>query len=183
MPHSRLNTYFQLLLHAFPKRSIHDGGLFTRIDHPFVADLTYISDVAQQSIQPGLGEFAGTMMLPRFASPVLGQEPARMNFLLCGCYTRTSGTDREDLSHPFGFCRVDHQTSALWIDIIAEDWDASHPLPFSPRRRHLVTRSLADDLALELRKRQQDVQREPAQGSAGIELLRDRYKAHAALLK
>src|SRR5207248_5978238 len=118
-----------------------------------MANLTYISDVAQQSIQPGLREFAGTMMLPRFAGPVLGQEPARMNFLLSGCYTRTSGTDREDLSHPFGFHRVDEQTSTFWIDVIAQQRSASQPLPFPPGRRHLVTGALADNLALELSKR------------------------------
>jgi len=33
---------FELLLHAFPKRSLHDGRLLARIDHPFIADLTYI---------------------------------------------------------------------------------------------------------------------------------------------
>jgi len=39
---SSLIIYFELLLHSFPKRSIHDGRLFARIDHAFVADLTYI---------------------------------------------------------------------------------------------------------------------------------------------
>src|SRR5205823_12487202 len=110
-------------------------------------------------------------------------EPARLDFLLCSRSTRITGTDCEDLSHPFGFCCVDHQTSTLWIDVIAQHRSASQPLPFPPGRRHLVTRPLADHLALELRKRQQDVQGEATQRSAGIELLCDRYKAHAALLK
>src|SRR5207237_1907731 len=39
------------------------------------------------------------------------------------------------------------------------------------------------DLAVERGKREQNVQREPTEGSAGIELLRDRDKAHAALRK
>src|SRR5207248_9997913 len=168
---------------SFPKRSIHDGRLLARIDHPFMGDLTYIYDVAQQSIQPRRRECPATMMLPGFAGPVLREQPARMDFFLYCRYTGTCGTDGEDLSDPFGFCWVDDQTSAFWIDVVAKHRSASEPLPFSPRRRHLVPRPLADDLAFELGKRQQDVQREPAQRSAGIELLCDRHKAHHAPLK
>jgi hypothetical protein len=42
MTDSSPNIHFELLLHAFPKRSIHDGRLLARIDHPFMGDLTYI---------------------------------------------------------------------------------------------------------------------------------------------
>ena len=113
------------------------------------------------------------MMLPRFADPVFGSEPAHIHFSLRSRQRCTSGTDREDLSHPFGFYQVDHQTPTLRADVIAQHRSASHPFAFPSRGRHLVPRSLTDDLPLELGKRQQDIERQPAHGSAGIELLGD----------
>ena len=41
MTDSTPSIYFQLLLHSFPKRSIHDGRLFALMDHAFMANLTY----------------------------------------------------------------------------------------------------------------------------------------------
>ena len=78
MRYSSSRIGFELMLHSFPEGSIHDGRLFARIDHPFMTNLTYMSDVAQQSIQPGSGESAATMMLAGFAGPVLREQPARM---------------------------------------------------------------------------------------------------------
>src|SRR5438874_9828265 len=78
MRYSSSRIGFELMLHSFPECSIDDGRLFARIDHAFMAKLTYIDDIAQQGSQPGLGESATGMMLSGFAGPVLGPEPARV---------------------------------------------------------------------------------------------------------
>jgi hypothetical protein len=60
---------------------------------------------------------------------------------------------------------------------------AADPFAFPPRGRHLVPGSLGDDLALELGKRQEDVQCQAADGRRRIELLGDRHEAHAILVE
>jgi hypothetical protein len=94
------------------------------------------------------------MMLPGFADPAFGYQPAGIGFSLRCLQRCTPGTNRKDLSHPFGFCLVDHQTSTLRINVIAQHRISACPLSLAPGRRQLVARSLADDLPLELGKRQ-----------------------------
>src|SRR5215469_15694024 len=80
----------------------------------------------------------------------------------------------EDLAHPLGLLWVDHQSSAARVHIVAQYGVSAGPLALAPGGGHLVARALADNLPLELRKRQQYVEREPPQRSGGIELLGDR---------
>jgi len=61
---------------------------------------------------------------------------------------------------------------------VTEHGVSAGPFPLAPGGGHLVARALADNLPLELRKRQQNVEREPPQGSGGMELLGDRDEAH-----
>jgi len=56
---------------------------------------------------------------------------------------------------------------------------AAGPIASLPRQHLFVARALGDDLAFELGERQQDVQRQPAQGCRGVELLRDGDKRRA----
>src|ERR1019366_1586477 len=51
--------------------------------------------------------------------------------------------------------------------------------PFAPlpRRRHLVACPLSNQLSLELREREQDVERQPPQRRARVELLGDGHEA------
>ena len=56
---------------------------------------------------------------------------------------------------------------------------ATDPLARPPRGRHLVPRALRNDLALELRERQKDVQGQAAEGTRRVELLGHRHEAHA----
>jgi hypothetical protein len=69
---------------------------------------------------------------------------------------------REDLAHFSGFFLIDDQAPAGRINIIAEYRCASDPLAFAARRRHLVARAFANDLAFELRERKQNVKGQPA---------------------
>src|SRR5258708_4983251 len=55
---------------------------------------------------------------------------------------------------------------------------ATDPFAFPPCGRHLVARALRDDLALELRERQKDIQRQASEGARSIELLSHRHEAN-----
>jgi hypothetical protein len=68
--------------------------------------------------------------------------------------------------------RVGHETSGL--DVVTEGHVAAHPEAPSTRGGDLVADTLAGDLALELREREQHVEREPTHGRGRVELLSDR---------
>jgi hypothetical protein len=90
---------------------------------------------------------------------------------------------RKDSPHAYGFFFIDDQASSAWDDVIAEQRIAAGPLSLFSRRGHLVARALPDQFALKLREREEDVQRQPSQRRAGVELLRDRREAHFVLLE
>ena len=83
----------------------------------------------------------------------------------------------EDLADAFRLLRVHHQPPAACVQVVAEREVAAGPLAPFARGDLLVARALGDDLALELGERQQDVQRQPAQGRGRVELLGDRDEA------
>jgi len=56
------------------------------------------------------------------------------------------------------FGRVDSELRTVRIDIVAKYRPATRPLPLATRGGNLVPRALRDDLTLELRERQQDIQ-------------------------
>src|SRR3954447_694008 len=94
-----------------------------------------------------------------------------------------TGTEGKDLPHLLGFGWVHDQPSSFRRDIVAQHRSAADPLAFAACRRELIACPLPDDFALELRKREQDIQREPAHGGAGIEVLRYGNEAHATLVE
>ena len=59
------------------------------------------------------------------------------------------------------------------LDVVAERHEAAHPHALLPGGGKLVADALADDLALELREGEQDVERQPAHRGRGVERLRD----------
>src|SRR6516162_937689 len=83
----------------------------------------------------------------------------------------------KDRAHDFRFA-VDDDELAVLHPIPERRYPAHpHPLPF--RGGDLVTDALADDLALELGKGQQDVQGQPPHRGRRVELLGHRDKGHA----
>src|SRR4051794_35692131 len=59
--------------------------------------------------------------------------------------------ERENLPHGLGFGLIHHQPPASCSDIVPERRASTDPLPFPTRRRHLVSRALANQLPFELR--------------------------------
>ena len=78
----------------------------------------------------------------------------------------------EDMAHGPGVFPIDDELPVL--NLVAERHHAAHPQPFLFGSGDFVTDALTRDLALELCKRQQHVQRQSAHGRAGIERLADR---------
>ena len=85
---------------------------------------------------------------------------------------------REDFPNQLGLGLVDDQLAIL--DVVPERNGAAHPHPLSLRRRNLVAYPLACDFALELREREQHVEREPPHGCRRVELLCDRNERGSA---
>jgi hypothetical protein len=75
----------------------------------------------------------------------------------------------------------DHELAVL--SPITERRHAAHPHPLPFRGGDLVADALADDLALELREGQQNVQGQAPHRGRGVELLRDRNKGSALGVK
>ena len=86
----------------------------------------------------------------------------------------------EDQPYDLGFRFVDHQLSIF--DFVAHRDVAAHPHAPLARGGELVADALANHLALELCKGQENVEGEAAHGACGVERLRDRNKGHAVAL-
>jgi tetratricopeptide (TPR) repeat protein len=69
------------------------------------------------------------------------------------------------------------------LDPIPERWHPAHPHPLLFRGGNLVADALADDLALELRKGQQNIEGQAPHRGRGIELLRHRNKRRASRIE
>jgi len=89
----------------------------------------------------------------------------------------------EDGPDAFGLLRIDDKSAAAWVDVVSENRVPTDPLTLLSRRRLLVARALRDDLAFELRERQEDIQRQAAQRVGGVELLGDGHEADSVLLE
>jgi len=48
--------FVQQILHLLPDRGIDDRGMFARVHFMLVADFAHVDDIAQQFVQPRLGE-------------------------------------------------------------------------------------------------------------------------------
>src|SRR5215469_15690102 len=76
-----------------------------------------------------------------------------------------------DLLHRCCLGLINDQTAVA--NVIAERRHAPHPQPLAPGSGNLVADPLACNLALELREREQNIQREPTHRGGCIELLCD----------
>src|SRR5579872_6440769 len=98
------------------------------------------------------------MELPGFAGPTLEAPAPALD--LCQSQRKRMGflEQRKYGPHLFGFYLVHHQPPPSWINVVAQHRITADPFSLPPSRRHLVAGTLADEFALELRKRKQDIQ-------------------------
>ena len=69
------------------------------------------------------------------------------------------------------------------VDVVSQHGNAARPFSLAALGGDLVADAFADDLALELGERQQNVQRQSAHRVGRIELLRDRDERHAVVVE
>src|SRR5438067_11106089 len=164
----------KLCLNALPDLRIEDGRVPSRMASALVRDLADVDGVAQNAIQMAPTEWAAADCVGS-ASAARGRSPAApINLAFETTYTAECAIQRKDLPHPRSLHFVDDQT--LLVRNVADRRDPAHPHSLAFRGGDLVADALSGDLALELRERQQHVQRQAAHRAGRVELLRDRHE-------
>src|ERR1035437_9214339 len=142
-----------------------------------------IEDVCQQSSEGVLGKWTACSELSTLGRPTL-QRPAPPVDLRQRENRRTILLEQsEDLPHSIGLRFIYQKSSARRVDVIAQDGISSDPFSLAAGSGHLVAGSFADQFPFKLRKREQDVQSQPSERCAGVELLRDRDEADFMLFE
>src|SRR5438067_1239839 len=117
----------------------------------------------------------------RRADPGFAANTGGVELLLQEAHRTERGVAAKDVLYRPGFARDNEQlvVSAL----VSERRDAAHPHPLLLRGGDLVADTLAGDLALELRKGQQNIEGQTPHRRRRVELLRDRNKGRASRIK
>ena len=144
-------------------------------------DLAEIGTVLQHQVERAAREWlaankAAGSARPRFALDAAGvelllQQPDRAEF----------GIAAENRAHDLRLAVDDEEFAVLYP--IPERRHATHPHPLPFRGGDLVADALADDLALELRKRQKYIEGQAPHRRRRIELLRHRNEGGAPLIE
>ena len=116
-------------------------------------------------------------VLPDFSGPRLGDDALLAQIGHEQVQAAELEIAAEDRPHAFGFGFVDGDLSVLGV--VAERRHAADPQPLALGGGDLVPDALGGDLALELGKRQQNVERQPPHRGGGVELLGDGDERHA----
>lgn len=149
-----------------------DGLVFAVIFPAIEIELAGVGFVGQESVQRRGRELraAGHLavaVLPAFVPPAVGADGAdgfqhRAPFKI----------DAENLPHQLRFLRVDRDRPAAGNGVVAEDRAASGEFAQFSLHRHFVAGAFGDDFSLELRERQENVQRQPPHAVGRVEMLR-----------
>lgn len=145
-------------LDHLPEVGIDDRFVLAGIDLALVSNFAPVDRVLQQGIESAAREPVSTRQdatgtlapLADNADPVefVAEQPDRSEFRIAP----------EDHAHRLGFGVIDDQLAVL--NVIAERDIATHPHALSLGGGNFVTDTLTGDLTLELRKREQHVERE-----------------------
>src|SRR5712675_1042010 len=106
------------------------------------------------------------------------------------CWRRSANEGREAAKLKIATVNEPHQLGLGFVDpdlavlgIVAERHHPADPQTLALGGRDLVANALGSDLAFELGEREKDIEREPAHGRGGIELLGDRYERDIMLVE
>ncbi len=172
-------------LHAPEQVLADDRVVLALVDLVVVADLPEVDDIRQHAEQCRLVErlaaaLPALLRRPGLVDPAEFVQPADRRR-----HRVALQVELEDAADMIGLVRVDDQPRPARIapDVVPEHRRAAGPLASAAGRGNLVARALADDLALELGERQQDIQRQPAHRVRRVEVLRDRDERDIVLLE
>src|SRR5262245_17648818 len=160
-------------LHIVPQRLVDDGFMLAWIALALVDDFTPINSVLQHQVERTAGDWLAAMPAAIRGRSDLADNASGIEILLQFPNRLEFGVTPKDVSNRLGLYLI-HDELPLF-DVVAERERAAHPQALLLGRRDLVTDALTRDLALELGKRQQDIERQ-APNSRGVELLGDRHK-------
>src|ERR1700730_2030460 len=137
-----------------------------------VDDLASIDPVLQHQIERAAREWLAAARATRCARPQLALDAAGVELVLQQPDRAAFGIAAKNESHGLRLAFDDDELAVLRP--IPERRTASHPHPFLLRGGDLVADALADDLALELREGQQNVEGQAPHRGCRVELLRHR---------
>src|SRR5882672_6007940 len=167
----------KLCLNRIPQRLIDDWRVLTRMGLLLVDDLASIDPVLKHQIECAAGEWLAASQATRCARPQLAPDAAGVELVLQQPDRAEFGMAAKNEAHGFRLAFDDDQLAGLCP--IPERRHAAHPNPFLLRGGDLVADALADDLALELREGQQNVEGQVPHRGRRVELLRHRHKRRA----
>src|SRR5215471_17103233 len=167
----------ELRVNRVPQQLIDDRWVSAGMGSSVVNDFAEISAVLQDQVERTARERLAADAATRSARPRLAVDAAGIELLLQQADRAEFGIAAEDEANEFRFIVDDDELAVLYS--IPERRDAAHPHPLLLRGGDLVADALADDLALELRKRQQDVQGQATHRGCRVELLRHRHEGGA----
>src|SRR6516165_2483218 len=144
---------------------------------PVVNDLAPIDAVLQYQVEPTAREWLAADAATRSARPSSGYDPADFELFLQQPDRAEFGIAAEDQAYEFCLAVDDDELAVLRP--IPEWRHPAHPHPLPLRGGDLVADALADDLALELRKGQQNIEGQAPHRGRRVELLRDRHERGA----
>ena len=173
--------FAQLCLDSLEQVPVENGGLLALQDLTLEADLADIEAIAKEVRERTARKrnAADRLAGPQFTD--LGDDAPLAQLGHQQVEAAELEVAAEDGPDPLGLGLVDGDLSVLGV--IAERRHPSDPEPLALRGRDLVPDPLGGDLALELGKRQQHVQGQPAHRGGGVELLGDRDKRHVVLVE
>src|SRR6201993_70894 len=146
-----------------------------------VNDLAEIGAVPQHQVERAAREWLTAEEAAGSARPRFALDAAGVELLLHQPDRAEFGIAAEDRAHDLRLAVDDNEFAILYP--IPERRRATHPHPLPFRGGDLVADALADDLALELRKRQKYIERQAPHRARRIELLRHRNEGGAPLIE
>src|SRR6266404_9636739 len=136
-----------------------------------VDDLAAIDAVLQHQVEPAAREWLAASQATRCARPQLALDAVGVQLVLQQPDRAEFGIAAKDEAHGLRLAFDDDELAVLRP--IPERRHAAYPHPFLLRGGDLVSDALADDLALELREGQQNVEGQAPHRGRRVELLRD----------
>ena len=178
-----VSVLVQDALHTVPELTVYDGFVLAGVALALVEDFAEIAPVRQYMVNVGLLPHPAAHRLALAARPGLHAMALPVQFPGHQHAGAQPAEALEDVTHEPGFGLVDQQAHPLAVHVVAQQRPAADVLALLLGNGDLIPDALAAELALELRERQQDVQRQAPHGTGGIEPLRDGYEGHVVLLE
>src|ERR1700756_969637 len=148
---------------------------------PLMNDLAKIGTSLQHQVERATRKWLAANRATGSARPRFALDAAGVEFLLHQPDRAEFGIAAEDRAHDLRLAVDDAEFAVLYP--VPQGWHPAHPHPLPFRGGDLVADALANDLALELGKRQQHIKGQAPHRRRRIELLCHRNKGGVPLIE